>query len=570
MVAFMLSCSKEDSINEGSSAFGAIEVTVFLGEEPAEGALIFTTPETKTMNTGSTGMAQFTNIEPGTYRVNVVINDDFDFIYFQDVTVVADNTNIITFPLLAIPDLEELPLDVGFLLEQSYRDLGKIFNANEYLAYWGDTGTDIMKANRMVDGSLVELDAYFITPQLNRIAEVWTEHYQQVRNVNVGLDYLLSPDYVVSPDIDARVVEAEFKFLRALLYFNLIKMYGNPLLSTTAKIDLNGPPNYPQNPDTTFDQIEDDLLFAVQHLPITSGSNAKANQLSARGLLAKVYLSMAGFPLSDISKYAEALAQVKVIEGQYELISDYKTIFNEDNETQNREVMFRISFTGGQNSSSNFNQFWGPLGVSERDALVLVPGFPDTFGAQVKFENPVDFPIVLRDQRFFNAIATFTVNGNTRIDSPDPAFWRPLKWYNGTIEEANFNSDAFDYPLLRYADILLILAEAENEINGPTQIAYNAINKIRERAYGTTENNLPVGLSSAEFLEAVLLERKLELCFEGHRRDDLIRRQQLEAVINQYNVENDFQKDFQPHEYIWPLPQIELDLNPNAIQNPGY
>ena len=115
-----------------------------------------------------------------------------------------------------------------------------------------------------------------------------------------------------------------------------------------------------------------------------------------------------------------------------------------------------------------------------------------------------------------------------------------------------------------------MLAESENEVNGPNSLAYDAINQVRRRAFGNTEHDVPSNLNQEQFFEKVFLERKLELCFEGHRRDDLIRREQLQNIINEYNAANDFQKDFQSHEYVWPIPQQELDLNPNAIQNSGY
>ena len=364
--------------------------------------------------------------------------------------------------------------------------------------------------------------------------------------------------------------EAELRFLRGLLYFNLVKIYGNPLLSVTSEIDFNNPPNYPQNSLTTYSQIEEDLLFAIQNLP-SSGSNDRANQMSARGLLAKMYMKMAGFPLNETNNYVKALEQLNFIKGQFELEEDYKAVFNIANESSNSEVIFRVAFNGDENSSSAFNQYWGPLGVSDFDALVLVSGLVNSFSDSfISFESPVDFPIILNDQRFYNSIATFTVEGNVVVNNPDPDSWRPLKWYNGNLENADFNSSAFDYPVLRYADILLMLAESENEVNGPNSLAYDAINQVRRRAFGNTEHDVPSNLNQEQFFEKVFFERKLELCFEGHRRDDLIRREQLQNIINEYNAANDFQKDFQSHEYVWPIPQQELDLNPNAIQNSGY
>ncbi|MGO4920867.1 RagB/SusD family nutrient uptake outer membrane protein [Maribacter spongiicola] len=571
LIFFVLSsCSDNDPVEVEDLDSGTIEVTVLLGDNAAIGASVTTDPETKTKIVNETGVVVFNDIPPGDYTVKVILSEVPDFIYFQEIILAKDETKKIIFEIPEIPELTEQDLDVASWLNLSYKNLQEIFDADAYLAYWGDTGTDILKANRMVDGTLVELDAYYLNSQTNIINDVWAEHYIQIRNINLGIDYLIDSSKIVADNINRVEYEAQFKFLRGLLYFNLIKIYGNPLLSVTAEIDLSGPPNYPQNPNTTYTQIEEDLLFAIQNLPV-SESNDRANQLIARALLAKVYMTMAGFPLNETSKYANALEQLKIIQGQYELIADYNAIFNEENEVSNSEILFRIAYDGEENTSSSFNDYWGPVGVTERDALVLVPRFANSFSnISMTFNNPVSFPIAIEDKRFKNAIATFSVSGSNVVNEENPDNWRPLKWYNGELPNADFSSASFDYPVLRYADILLLLAEAENEINGPTSIAYDAINQVRERAYGNNANNIASNLNQEEFLEAIFLERKLELCFEGHRRDDLIRREKLQEVIDDFNNYNDFQKDFQPHEYVWPIPQSEINLNPNAIQNPGY
>ena len=569
-IVVMISCSKDNSIEVEELATGNLEVTVLLGTEAAIGAKITTVPETKILIVPASGLVLFSNIETGNYKVNVVINNNEEFVYYQEVVILEKETKKIIFEIPEIPILTEQDIDVALLLSDSYERLQRIFDADSYLAYWGDTGTDVLQTKRGVNYSLDEIDSYFITPQSNIINQVWTEHYQQIRQVNIGIDYLSDSNKVVANNIEREVSEAEYRFLRGLLYFNLLKIYGNPLLNVTSEIDLNNPPNYPQNSMTTYSQIEEDLLFAIQNLP-SSGSNERANQMSARGLLAKVYIKMAGFPLNEASKYVKALEQLNLIKGEFELEEDFNSIFNITNEGSNSEVIFRVAFNGDENSSSSFNQYWGPLGVSNYDALVLVPGLADSFNdLSISFESPVDFPIVLNDQRFYNSIATFTVTGNVVVNNSNTDSWRPFKWYNGDFENADFNSSAFDYPFLRYADILLMLAEVENEVNGPNSLAYDAINQVRRRAFGNAEKDVPSNLSQEQFFEQVFLERKLELCFEGHRRDDLIRRGQLQIILDEYNAANDFQKDYQPHEYIWPIPQQELDLNPNAIQNPGY
>lgn len=565
----LYSCSDDNTISEIEEIdSGNIEVTVLLGSDAAIGAVVTTNPETRTLVVGESGVVVFETIDTGNYVVNVVLNQNPDFLYFQEVVLTNNVTEKIVFNIPEIPELTEQDLDVDFLLNVSYNNLRSIFNADAYLSYWGDTGTDILKANPNFNGGLVDLDAYSFNAQSSVINQVWAEHYIQIRGLNLGIDYLMDSSNVVSSEIDRKELEAHFKFLRSLLYFNLIKIYGNPLLSVTAEIDLSGPPNYPQNPSTTYSQIEEDLLYAIENLPVLN-SNDQANQWSARFLLAKVYMTMAGFPLNEYGKYGSALEQLKILQGQYELMADYNSVFNEENEASNREILFKITFDGSEDSKSSFNDYWGPLGIASEDALLIVSGFENSFNSSMLFENPVSFPIEIEDNRFKNNIATFSISGNNVVNEVDPKNWRPLKWYNGELPDADFESTSFDYPVFRYADVLLLLAEAENEVNGPTPLAYAAINQVRERAFGN-ENNVPGNFNKDQFFDVIYLERKLELCFEGHRRDDLVRWNKLQEVIDGFNSTNDFSKDYQPHEYVWPIPQSEIDLNPNAVQNPGY
>jgi len=566
-----ISCEEESIIEQENGVLGNLEITILSGVDPVSGITIMTDPKTETLITNEEGVVYFNDIEPGDYTVIISLEESQVSNLFFETVIVKNETKkeFYQIPKLSEP-ISVIPPDVSLLLTQSYKRLQDIFNADGYLAYWGDTGTDMLTSNTGRYGLLDKLDAYDMNSSSSIIEEVFSEHYIQIRGCNYALDNLSNPENDFDQSINKTEIEAHFKFLRGLLYFNLIKLYGNPLLSLTTENDLNSVPNLPQNPNTTYAQIEEDLLFAIRNLPV-SESNDRANQLIARALLAKVYMTMAGFPLNETSKYANALEQLKIIQGQYELIADYNLIFNEENEVSNSEILFRIAYDGEENTSSSFNDYWGPIGVAERDALVLAPGFANYFSnLSTTFENPVSFPIEIVDTRFKNSIATFTISDNIIVDEQNPENWRPLKWFNGELPNASFKSSSFDYPLIRYSDILLLLAEAENEVNGPTLLAYNAINEVRQRAFGNDENNIPNNLDKEQFFERIYLERTFELCFEGHRRDDLIRWNRLQEVVDNFNSTSDKQKDYQPHEYVWPIPQLEIDLNPNAIQNPGY
>jgi hypothetical protein len=139
----------------------------------------------------------------------------------------------------------------------------------------------------------------------------------------------------------------------------------------------------------------------------------------------------------------------------------------------------------------------------------------------------------------------------------------------------NVGGDDANWMVLRYADVLLIFAEAENEISGPTVTAYDIVNKIRKRARDENVNNIDepsekaelpdlAGLSKEDFRLAIWKERAMELCFEGHHRWDLVRAKMFVQVLNASG------RNVKEANNLFPIPDLEIAANPNLTQNPGY
>jgi hypothetical protein len=121
--------------------------------------------------------------------------------------------------------------------------------------------------------------------------------------------------------------------------------------------------------------------------------------------------------------------------------------------------------------------------------------------------------------------------------------------------------------IIRYADVLLMYAEAENELNGPTADAYDAINQVRTRARNGNSSANPqnlAGLSQSQFRDAVLQERGWELCYEGHRRWDLLRTGKYISTLQAAGM------PVSQTNLLYPIPQHQRDVNPALTQNPGY
>ncbi|MEZ4811821.1 MAG: RagB/SusD family nutrient uptake outer membrane protein [Allomuricauda sp.] len=568
LALFFISCSN-DSKEIEQEELGTLEViTIFEGGTTISEVTVSTIPETEIKITDNLGKAVFNNIPVGSYQI--VITPSFSNVSLT-ITAEVKMNQVETVEVIVGPDpISETPIEFDFLLANIYNELKKefLFDANGYSHYWGDIGMGIARINPDSMGRFGNLDNYIFSPGDFVIEQVWSEHYKVIRLTNIGLDELKNLD-AAPEDIDPLHFESEFRFLRALLYFNLIKLYGNPILVTTAKIDFDNPPATVQGRIPIYELIIDDLKFAQQNLPSGLTDKSKASVEAVTALLGKVYLTMAGFPLEQSDKYAFALQEFDKIMGSFTLEEEYANVFAVGNEDSNTEIIFNIDF----DNSGNYSVPWGPKGISFNDRLLLMPDFVNSFfGDGSEPSEPVTFPLNTDDSRFYQNIATFSYQNEEIMDETSIEDWRPYKFVKEVIEPSMANQESFDYPYLRMADVYLMIAEAENEANGgPTEKAYNALNQVRRRAFGDLDHDIQLGLSQEEFSNAIIGERRLEFCFEGQLKDDLIRMQALETEILNFNQQYpELARDFQNHEYIWPIPYAEINFNPGAVQNEGY
>ncbi len=565
-LVFIFSCSSDNAETEPQT--GNLTITVISkSDEPISGAIVTTTPATSEKTSGVSGIVSFNNIEPGTYTINVELPSD-PINYTSSANVIAGETTPV-FMEVGPGVLTPLPVSIDFLLESCYDRLKgeHLFDATGYCTYWGDIGADILYKNTNGSPNDLDIDLYNLIPSNGIILDVWEEHYIALRQANIGLDAIENDDFTSEQPVNENEVKAEFQFLRALLYFNLVKLFGNPVINTTADIDLNNPPPVVQGQEEAYNLIVADLTAAQASLK-ASGSNTRASLAASQALLGKVYLQMAGFPLQQTEKYALALAEFEKLEGHFSLETNYGDVFSLDNENSTTEVIFKIPFDG----DGSYGSYWGPVGIAPQDYYEMASGFPQSFFPNPdNVMSPVTFPLDVSDLRFEQNVAPFKYENSTVVNEVNIEDWRPYKFKKAVDEAINFRTESFDFPYLRYADVLLMIAEAENAVNGPTAKAYAVINEVRRRAYGNSDNDIAPGLNQQDFLGAILEERRRELCFEGHRKDDLIRTQTLESVIDEFNTNHPQNaKNYESHKYVWPIPQVEIDFNPEVQQNQGY
>jgi hypothetical protein len=340
-------------------------------------------------------------------------------------------------------------------------------------------------------------------------------------------------------------------FLRGLFYFNLVRLFGDLPLVETPSSDLEDYTMPRSDVETIYETIIQDLSLAADALPAKfSGSDAgRATKGAALGMLAKVYLVRKEWQ-SAASKAKEVI-DLKV----YSLWDDYADNFKESN-YNGRESVFGAQFFAGDPTKAS---------------RIVISGLPSilAFPAGVEIMLPTEGLLEIfedGDHRFettfFDEYSYFGQN------TFYPHIWK--HWDQETYPVPINSSTGTNFPVMRYAEVLLIYAEALNEANnGPTAEAYDAVNSIRARARNGNTDVLPdlEGLNQEQFRQAVWKEKRCETVNEGHRWFDLVRTGRLVEAVN--NAKGS-KANPQPHNYLFPIPQHEIDINTNLKQNDGY
>lgn len=420
-----------------------------------------------------------------------------------------------------------------------------LYNSGMYAIGEGmSDNTEILDAQSGIDIS--QLDAFTTLSNNAIVSTAWNDHYRGILACNTVIDRI--GGVTMDNALKDRFV-GEVKFLRALMYFNLVRMFGDVPLVLTETTDVSQGYPYTRNPaDEVYAQIILDLQDAKSKLPASyTGANVGRATLGAvKGMLAKVYLTQ--------KKWTEAAAETKeIIDSKtYELLPSYADIFKISNKN-NKESLFEVQYKkGGYGLGSPFNNLFAP-----RLAGVAVT----TIGAGSGHNLPtadMDKAYEAGDLRKDVSMA----QGYTSAGKFVPALF--VKKY---LDPAPFAAGDADnnWPVLRYADVLLMRAEALNEIGyAAGGEAFDILNSIRERA-GLPEKTSQDAGSQAAFRLAVEQERRVELAFENHRWFDLVRTGRALEVMNAKGF------NIQSFRLLLPVPLTQIQINPDRIkQNPGY
>lgn len=433
---------------------------------------------------------------------------------------------------------------------------------------------------------------------------MWNNIFTTIERTNILLANLPR----VTMDENKRgIIKGEALFLRAYCMFLLVDMWGPVPIKIKPTSGANDVIQTRMPIKDVYAQILKDMTEAESLVPTTAtsgyGGAGYPAKTTVQGILARVCLTMAGEPLKDVSKFQDAKDwATKVVQsGQHTLNPDYTNIFIKlaSDQYDPKESMWEVDFI----LLSGFSGESGQIGY-----LNGIPGAAQSFGAasgQARTTRVLYnlYGATTNDTRRDWNCAPFTYVTNTTTGAKTfftssqiydrwDGKWRPeCQTYATKVS----SQTGINFPLLRYSDVMLMLAEAENELNGPTTLAYSMINQVRARAYGKlmpgainlTEANLPANLDKTSFLKEIQDERAMELCSEAIRKHDLIRwgiylsalkavkadanNTSLPAVNSSLKALVTSISDLATNkDVLWPIPSYEISLNSGMTQNEGW
>lgn len=442
-----------------------------------------------------------------------------------------------------------------------------ISNQWQYNEFTTDNTTlHFNEADRGQGPSLEALEFWQINSSTGNVTSLYNSIYGALVNVNTTLAKL--PDSNASDEIKRRS-EGELKFIRAYYYFLLVQYFGDVVIITEP---LNSPSEayqYTRQPaESVYQLVISDLEYAASALPPSYGDadKGRATKGAALSLLGKVYLTR--------KEYDKAIEQLSpVLNLEYSLLPDYADVFEPANKNH-AESIFDVQFQG-DNQLGEHSGFIYTFAPRQSNGAVI--NFPGQNGGGW---NIPTLEIISSYEAGDLRKSVSLKEGYTNLEGE----WVAIPFINKFNHPHSIRGVTNDnWPVLRYADVLLMLAEAINELEGPTAEAYEHLNAVRERA----GLDLLSGLNQETFRTAVLKERRLELAFENHRWFDLKRTMNPTEMAAFLNAYGEYEKNhlttprfgipfspadfkFEPHEVLFPIPADQIRINPELTQNPGY
>jgi starch-binding outer membrane protein, SusD/RagB family len=436
-----------------------------------------------------------------------------------------------------------------------YNGASRAYQYRYYVMNFGITTDDFYYRGN--NSSRRALQNFVFTPTNSNIDRLWEGLVYGVSRANMVLDNFPETGSlgISNEEQFLNYKKGEALFLRGWYYYSLVNAFGEvPLLTKFNDAEL-----FPSNSTIAaiYEQIIADLKEAETLLPNWQDDihePGRASRGAAKSLLAKVYLAKATSEATGSSDYQNAANKFKdVIDNEgYGLWDYYLDVFIPANEN-GKEDIFSYQFEANTFMTATLHADFTP--PTNPDGIRGYNNMQLTYTLENAFEpNDERLDMILKGE--------YIIPSGDTLETPDNRTYT-MKHRDPENSPLSHNNLSTNLPFIRYADVLLGYAEALNEVNnGPNQDAYDAINQVRARV------ELPAlsGLSKSEFFDAIVDERFVEFHAEGIRWLDLKRWGLLEEKVEADRPE----VDVKPYHYVFPIPQDEIDANPNLMQNEGY
>lgn len=488
---------------------------------------------------------------------------------------------------------------------------GDLYASNYVIAF--HTGTDIDRYYRQGVGNPSDLLANYEIQEFNKdIGRVWAALYRGVSRANIAIDGITQLRDQAASEGDHRVeiydnFLGDVYFLRAFFYFQLVKNWGDVPLRLSASVSLDELSIERSPKEEVYLQIEADMLKAISLLPTASNvrNKGRINKGAARGILARIYLHWAGNPINDTTKYINAVEQAWAVvsSGEHalnpvverpsigapfdhpfpEVFANYAYgVFDL------KESMWEVHFSFIGNNAQNGSTIGTWFGVKQSTKSSYKRGTPRRYSLPTFYNSFEEGDSLRRDW----SISQFEINNRDRfVPIKNELVFGIGKFRRYLIPSLSTtnNVDKMNWPVIRYADVLLMLAEGINEVldkggslpAGVTmETAYESINQVRRRARikNPLSPNVEIdlsGLSHGELRSQIRKERAWELCFENLRKPDLIRWGVLVSTVRETGKKMQalgykLEKVYRPYLYIKPIHvQLPIPFAEEISQNPA-
>ena len=471
--------------------------------------------------------------------------------------------------------------DVQTGLAGVYSRLQQNFLGYERIYLEGLTDNAFADPGNNNQGGLGNMTLGSITPTVGgALANMYSTPYRAISSANYFLDNVDKAPVVAAK---LNVYKAEVRFIRALAYFDLVQAFGGVVIYRSYPKTLDAAKIAKSSKEEVYAFIHEDLDFAIANLP-DEKYNGHAVKGSALGIKARVLVTQ--------QKWAEAVTVLQQImsSGKFALSNNYAGLFlrgGQANAAVNTEIIFSTQYLAPANvqrtspigSGMNIEIGWWSLLQPYKDLAddyEMKDGKPAATSPLFDPANPyanrdprLDLTMKLPGEVWKNNAGTAWTGSYPSVTGFLMEKYVDLSMAPFTASTANTTDQ--DYVHLRYADVLLMYAEAKNEVSGPDATVYAALNQVRARPGINMPPVDPAGYDTKDKLrEFIRHERRVELALEGQRYNDLKRWNIAHIKLPMLKHPSGAPLVFQSKNYVLPFPQSEIDNNPNLVQNNDY